>query len=142
MKSFNLKRAVALALAAALCLVTVSAFAAVAPTPGVAEPDSQYVSNENVSLSISSSGVADCYAYARAISGYTVKITVSLQYNTGEWEPYKSWTGNKGSTSVVDEDYNVLKGYTYRLKSAVKVYSSSSGALVDSYETYGNVVSY
>lgn len=106
----------------------------------VVSPLQTGVQTTKLSFDIGSFGSANCYAYAKAKSGYTVGLTVVLQQYDGGWNSYKTWNVSAASIAELDKTYAVASGYTYRLKVTFKSYED--GTLVDSNTKYSAEKSY
>ncbi len=144
MRKKTLKRAAALAMAAVVSLGgALTAVPAVAKVPdsNVALPMVEGVSPLTTSFDINSSGVADCYASASVEYGYFVELNVYLQqYKSGKWTTYESWSDSGSVRPYVDETKSVPDGYSYRMKTVVKVYKNDK--LVTSSTKYSQTEEY
>lgn len=56
----------------------------------------------------------------------SLKVTCDLQQLDGSWKTIKSWTVSKDSSDLIlQKEYAVYKGYSYRLKVTAKAYKDS-----------------
>lgn len=129
----------------ALILTAVASTAsAYAPPTEVAQPQWTRISQLKASLEISSAGRADCSGVIRLRnSSDSAEFTMSLQRSSNgtSWTTMKTWTDSgKGTVSMV-ENWYVLSGYSYRIKTTAEIYNSS-GARVETATSYSDVVKY
>ena len=95
-------------------------------------PRYEVISNVYISLDISSSGKASCYADVNTSPAYSCDLTVELQEKSGSsWTTIKTWTATDDGTgyTYVDGTWYVLPG-AYQLKVTIEVYNSR-GVLVE-----------
>lgn len=81
---------------------------------------------------INGSGMAMCDSSVTAINSDKIQLSVLLQkYTGGNWVLVKSWnTTSYEGAAIISEDYYLVSGYQYRMKSFVYVYIDN--ILVDS----------
>jgi hypothetical protein len=83
-------------------------------------------------FSISSSGEAIVNSQLHANSNINrVVLTTSIQqYKNGSWTTIKSWSSTSYSSSgLIDQNWNLVSGYNYRLVSSGSVYEN--GTLIE-----------
>ncbi|MGI6027924.1 MAG: hypothetical protein ACOX81_00770 [Candidatus Heteroscillospira sp.] len=94
-------------------------------------------------LTISDSGLANCYAQVRVSPGYTADIELTLMRrapSSSSWSEVMSWTDDTTPYSI-DKYQLVTKGYIYQLKLDVNVYNSD-GVLVSDPIKHSDEVEY
>ena len=122
-----------------LCVIIAMSFTVIGvaaddtgPSAGLISPMYEVISNIYISLDISSSGKASCYADVNTSPAYSCDLTVELQENSGSsWTTIKTWTASDDGTgyTYVDGTWYVLPG-AYQLKVTIEVYNSR-GVLVE-----------
>lgn len=122
-----------------LCVIIVMSFTAIGvvadetdPSAGSISPMYEVIYNVYISLDISSSGKASCYADVDTSPAYSCDLTVELQEKSGSsWTTIKTWTATDDGTgyTYVDGTWYVLPG-AYQLKVTIEVYNSR-GVLVE-----------
>lgn len=122
-----------------LCVIIVMSFTAIGvvadetdPSAGSISPMYEVIYNVYISLDISSSGKASCYADVNTSPAYSCDLTVELQEKSGSsWTTIKTWTASDDGTgyTYVDGTWYVLPG-AYQLKVTIEVYNSR-GVLVE-----------
>lgn len=92
---------------------------------------------------ITLNGQATCYGQVCARDGYNVQLTMQLQQKTksGMWKTIQSCNATDTSIAVLDETYQVEKGYDYRLM-VVYIAYDSNGNKVESFYDLSNVIRY
>lgn len=89
-----------------------------------------------------SSGTVYCNDLVTVKDGYSANVTWTLQGGPeSKFNPIYTWTSFGGTRHPLDTNRSANRGYSYRLKTSVKVYDSS-GNLVDDEIKYSNVGSY
>ena len=122
-----------------LCVIIVMCFSAKGgvadetdPSAGSISPMYEVIYNVYISLDISSSGKASCYADVNTSPAYSCDLTVELQEKSGSsWTTIKTWTATDDGAgyTYVDGTWYVLPG-AYQLKVTIEVYNSR-GVLVE-----------
>lgn len=122
-----------------LCVIIVMSFTAIGvvadetdPSAGSISPMYEVIYNVYISLDISSSGKASCYADVNTSPAYSCDLTVELQEKSGSsWTTIKTWTATDDGAgyTYVDGTWYVLPG-AYQLKVTIEVYNSR-GVLVE-----------
>ena len=105
----------------------------------------QYIAILAVGLQISSSGLAEFDGYvAPSNSNTRTDLTVELQKKSGStWNKEGSWSDSgTGTNSVLKSVSLYVVHGTYRVVVTAKVYSSSSGALLESESITSREVTY
>ena len=97
-----------------------------------------------ISMLVISNGLAGCTGSYRMKANKTSEIELVLQRKKGDngFSDYKTWSKKntgKGSFSLVKYK-SVTKGYDYRLKVVIKIYSGSK--VVEAGACYSHTVSY
>ena len=144
MKKSTVKNVISAAAAAAcVSLISVPAFASAEPQPisGIAAPQNIVIIKNRQSFSIDAGGKTTCYGLTNVPSGYDAETIVELQQLTGTWNTIKSWRSRKALSAVVDENWYVTQGFSYRIKVTHKAYNSS-GTLIESIPEYSKAVTY
>ena len=129
-----------------LCVIIVMSFTAIGvvadetdPSAGSISPMYEVIYNVYISLDISSSGKASCYADVNTSPAYSCDLTVELQEKSGSsWTTIKTWTASDDGTgyTYVDGTWYVLPG-AYQLKVTIEVYNSR-GVLVEAPVEYSD----
>lgn len=89
-----------------------------------------------------SSGTVFCSDLVTVKDGYSANVTWTLQGGPeGKFNPITTWTSFGGTRHPLDTNRSANRGYSYRLKTSVKVYDSS-GKLVDDETKYSSVGTY
>lgn len=122
-----------------LCVIIVMSFTAIGvvadetdPSAGSISPMYEVIYNVYISLDISSSGKASCYADVNTSPAYSCDLTVELQEKSdSSWTTIKTWTATDDGAgyTYVDGTWYVLPG-AYQLKVTIEVYNSR-GVLVE-----------
>ena len=77
--------------------------------------------------------VLECGADTSSSYGTTAYVKVELKYyKDGSWQVFDSWEDSGNRFAAVGEHVRVTPGYTYRVYTTHKVYSSS-GALLETF---------
>jgi hypothetical protein len=130
--------------AIALICLLMSTASASSPCDGNIQSRYARLSEFRGKLSISTSGLADCYGRADLLYiTDSVVLTMDLQRSTNgvTWTSYKTWS-TSGSSSVELEKYCcVTSGYYYQVAATAKVYDSA-GSLTETSSTTSNIVKY
>lgn len=142
----HVKRIAAFAAATTMCLsLSTGALHVSAATP---ETDNDIVLPVNIAITATdnnlyfkSTGVLKCMGATDVQGGYTAYVSVALQQKGSSWTSIKTWSHKGGITAVVDENYAVAKGYSYRLKLTHKAYDSN-GNLIETITKYSEVINY
>ena len=129
-----------------LCIIIAMSFTVIGvaaddtgPSAGLISPMYEVISNIYISLDISSSGKASCYADVDTSPAYSCNLTVELQERSGSsWTTIKTWTATDDGTgyTYVDSIWYVTPG-AYRLKVTAEI-TNSSGRLVEDPVEYSN----
>lgn len=110
------------------------------PTP--IEPMYTGISRLLPEISISKDGVITCSDVITLRSGYSANVTWELQSGTGaQLTSMATWKDSGTSRLTLNATRIASRGYTYRLKTAIKVYNSN-GVLVDDEVKYSRSLSY
>jgi len=122
-----------LALALILCIATATFLS-------VQALELRYVGISSItsSLTISTSGAANCSGKAYLRSGYTGDLKVELKCNG---TTIKTWTDSGSETLRAGGTYYVSSGYNYIVTTTVTVYNSD-GAIVETPSKNSDQVSY
>lgn len=90
------------------------------------------------------SGTATCAGIAKATSGYSIQMTMTLQKSSGgSWSSVTSWSGSgQGTTgiSLSKTKTGLSSGYSYKVNVVAKVYSGST--LVETATKDSSIVKY
>ena len=79
-----------------------------------------------------STGIATCKAYCYSLDGYTVQVECKLQRYVGSfWGTIKTWTDTGLEAGLIQENWAVYSGYTYRLYTTIKI-MNSAGVQIES----------
>lgn len=129
-----------------LCVIIAMSFTVIGvaaddtgPSAGLISPMYEVISNIYISLDISSSGKASCFADVNTSPAYSCDLTVELQERSGSsWTTIKTWTATDDGTgyTYVDGIWYVTPG-AYRLKVTAEI-TNSSGRLVEDPVEYSN----
>ena len=92
-------------------------------------------------ISISSTGVITCTDRVMLKKGYKADVIWELQSGTSRLTTTSTWKDSGTSAIPLRVERDAIRGYSYRLKTSVKVYNSS-GTLVDDEVKYSRTVSY
>lgn len=146
MKKSIVKKVVALAMAISLCLGISSTcvFAqnnAVPSDSGDVMPMNIAIISTYNNLTLGTLGKLTCEGHTEVQPGYYAGVFVELQQYDGGWDTIKSWTDSGSIAAIVDKDYYVDKGYSYRLKLTHSAYNTN-WTLVESFVKYSKIVSY
>ena len=99
------------------------------------------ITNARCILTMDSPGTLTCYGDTYVISNYKAGITVELQKLDGDWDTIKTWTSTANKEAIVNENWYVTKGYSYRLKTSHYAYNSS-GNLIEVIPSYSAEINY
>lgn len=133
----NKKNILKVAIFAILSIVIISMGTCLA---AIKEPDSiqwSYITSTGILLDkyaeYDDYDVLLCSANTSSSYGTTAYIKMELKYyKDGEWQVYDSWEDSGNRAALVEDYVRVTPGYTYRLFTTHKVYSSS-GALLETF---------
>lgn len=95
------------------------------------EPRFDYISRISSSLSISA-GLANCTGSFTIYSEYKSKLYVVLQqFKDNRWNEYQSWSESYSDSGpkLLEKQYNVPKGYRYRVITTVVILDKNGGEL-------------
>lgn len=146
MKKSIVKKVIALAMATSLCLgvsaTNIFAQSNAVPTDnGEIMPLNIAITSTYNNLTLGTLGKLTCEGQTSVQRGYNAGVFVELQQYDGGWNTIKSWTNASASFAIVEEDYYVEKGYSYRLKLTHSAYNTN-WTLVESFVKYSKIVSY
>lgn len=119
----------------AIILVTVILCSIIYPASATNEIDSgprfTYISSAYGSLTIDGDNIATCYAYCSAYNkNLSVRITGALQrYTNNSWNTIASWSKTGIGIALMNKQYYVSGGYSYRFIVNVSVLNSSGVVL-------------
>lgn len=146
MKKSNAKKKIAILMATAMCL-SIANMTVSAKEPIITD-DSSIISPLNIaitstknSLTLGSLGKLTCYGQTDVQYGYNAGVTVELQQYSDGWNTIKTWSDSNSNSAVVDQEWYVNKGYSYRLKLTHKAYNSDWNT-IESITKYSNQVVY
>lgn len=133
----NKKNILKVAIFAVLSIVIISMGTCLA---AIKEPDSvqwSYITSTSILLDkceeYEDYDIFECAADTSSSYGTTAYVKVELKYyKDGKWQVYDSWEDSGNRLAAVDECIRVTPGYTYRVFTTHKVYSSS-GALLETF---------
>lgn len=110
--------------------------------PEIAEPRYEVIAYITASLTISSSGRANCGASAEVPPGYRIELLAELQQKKGNtWTTIHDWDSSGGDYAEISGPWYVMPGYSYRLKVTVTTYDSM-GNFVEAPVEYSKVQEY
>lgn len=132
----TLKKVIA-ALFVATYLLSTCAVAFAKP-PETAEPMYTGISSLVSDIYISQNGCASCYGRAINYTGYSTTLRMDLKR---DGVAIKSWTISESGIVILDKDYYVLSGHSYRVV-VIATVKNSSGTTVGTYTAYSSTVSY
>ena len=141
-----MKKLVALSMCLAILLSITSISAAAIKTGNQAAPISpryEEIVQFNISLNISTSGKASCYADVNTTREFSCLLTVELQKQVSNgWETKKTWTATDDGTGLtyVYEPWYVTHG-NYQLKVTAEI-TDASGKLIEKVVDYSSTVTY
>ena len=142
MKKSKFKRVIALITAVIMCFgMSTLTFAASLSEGETISPKNIAITATDNSLGWVSTGKLNCYGSTDVQSGYKAGVTVELQRYSSGWSTIKTWSSTGGLTAIVDKDYYVSTGYSYRLKLTHRAYDSSGTTVIETIVKYSNVVS-
>lgn len=125
-----------------LVIANGSTIVAAAQSPTTIEPMYVGIARMIPEISISSSGVITCTDLVKLHDGYSANVTWELESGTGNrLTPKYTWRDSGTGSLSLSAKRDAIHGYSYRLKTSVKVYNSS-GTLVDDEVKYSRTVSY
>lgn len=123
-----------------LVLIAISGISVSAAQTEPLQP--QYTGLVNISPSLTiSSGTISCTDYITIKPGYTADVTWQLLGGTDKLTPIATWTDSGSNVLLLNKTRVAISGYSYRLKTNVKVYNST-GKLVDDVTKFSVTVSY
>lgn len=133
----NKKNILKVAIFAVLSIVIISMGTCLA---AIKEPDSiqwSYITSTGIQLdkyaSYDNYDVLLCSADTSSSYGTTAYVKMELKYyKDGSWQVFDSWEDSGSRAALVGEYVRVTPGYTYRIFTTHKVYSSS-GALLETF---------
>lgn len=123
-----------------LVLITISGISVSAAQTEPLQPQYTGLLDTNPSLTISS-GTIFCEDSITIKTGYTADVTWELLGGTGKLAPITTWTASGSRLLQLNKTRVAISGYSYRLKTNVKVYNST-GKLVDDVTKFSVTVSY
>lgn len=131
------KRIFAFMFAAVLLTAALTATAA-APEDETA-PTNLAITDYNCTADYVSSQIA-CCGYTIADSGYTAKVTVTVEKEVNsKWTSTSSTWSAKGSAyAEINRSYYPAKGYRYRLRAEHEAYKN--GVCVEDFTSYSSIV--
>lgn len=138
-----MKRIFCILLAVIVILTSITPVMAAVSEPSVS-PCYAYIQSISAGLSINETfGLTACNANCVAFGGDSIKLTVALQrHNGSSWVTIKSWSATTTAHSeVINKNYAVYSGYTYRVRATCSVYNSA-GTLLESGVCYSHQVEY
>ena len=147
MCNFKLKKVIAIVTLICIC-VSMPSFGVMADDI-VSEQDYVFdVAPYNIAITkrdydfvINSDGKAQCYGEVTVCPEYTVKLVMQLQKKSSMWTTVQSWSETNSSFVVLDKEYSVEKGYSYRLMNVYIAYDSQ-GNQVESFYDISDVIEY
>lgn len=133
----NKKNILKVAIFAVLSIVVISMGTCLA---AIKEPDSvqwSYITSTSIGFDkyaeYADYDILECGADTSSSYGTTAYVKVELKYyKDGKWQVYDSWEDSGNRLAAVGEYVRVTPGYTYRVFTTHKVYSSS-GALLETF---------
>ena len=133
----NKKNILKVAIFAVLSIVIISMGTCLA---AIKEPDSiqwSYITSTSILLDkyaeYEDYDILECAADTSSSYGTTAYIKMELKYyKDGKWQVYETWEDSGNRLAAVGERIRVTPGYTYRVFTTHKVYSSS-GALLETF---------
>lgn len=123
-----------------LVLITVGGISVSAAQTEPLQPLYTGLSRISPNLTISS-GTIFCEDTIMVRSGYTANVTWELQGGIDKLTPITTWTDSGSNILQLNKTRVAISGYSYRLKTNVKVYNST-GKLVDDVTKFSVTVSY
>ena len=90
---------------------------------------------------ILSSNKANCYAYTKTPPKYRAKVKVELQQKGTSWTTLKTWIITDSSKAIVDENYTLTKGCSYRLKTTHYALNTN-GSVAEYITQYSSTATY
>ena len=139
------KRITAFAAAIAMCLSlqlgALPASAALPSTGDIVSPNNIIINATEYDFVLKSLGVLECYGATDVPSGYIAYVKVELQQKDGSWSTIKTWSDRYECFAIVDENYAVASGYSYRLKLTYKAYDSNDN-LIETLTDYSDIIYY
>ena len=88
-----------------------------------------------------SSNKANCYAYTKTPPKYRAKVKVELQQKGTSWTTLKTWIVTDSSKAIVDENYTLTKGCSYRLKTTHYALNTN-GSVAEYITQYSSTATY
>jgi len=147
MKKSNVKKVIATLMAVMMCLCVSNIF--VLAKNAKSSNDGVVITPRNIaiiatdnSLTLGTLGKLTCFGSTDVQYGYEAEVIVELQQYNGGWGTIKTWSARRSSSSAVDEDWYVSKGYSYRLKLTHKAYNPGATSPIETIPKYSNVVQY
>lgn len=107
--------------------------------PGASEimPCYDYTKSVYADLSISESGTATATSKITGYPGTTTRVYITMyleRIKDGEWETVESWSDSAASYRLtLEENVNVSKGYTYRVRVSFYSYSGTNNEYIIKY---------
>lgn len=107
--------------------------------PGESEimPCYDYTKSVYADLSISESGTATATSKITGYPGTTTRVYITMyleRIKDGEWETVESWSDSAASYRLtLEENVNVSKGYTYRVRVSFYSYSGTNNEYIIKY---------
>lgn len=107
--------------------------------PGESEimPCYDYTKSVYADLSISESGTATATSKITGYPGTTTRVYITMyleRIKDGEWETVESWSDSAASYRLTsEENVNVSKGYTYRVRVSFYSYSGTNNEYIIKY---------
>ncbi len=148
MKKSMITKILALTLALSACAGGMSVYAqgGEAETSAVIDTDIQpkytAIVTTSSGLKHMGSGKMNCQGTTTVRDGYNAGVTVELQQNTSSgWTTIQSWSDSDSDWAIIEQNYYVPKGYSYRVKTTHRSYTSS-WSLIESVTKYSNIASY
>lgn len=126
-----MKKSLKKVLCLCMCLLLSFAVPVSAQTPSELDypvaPCYSYVSEIDLSLDISDSGLASFgTSVLLSNSNHSCTLKMVLQRENGSgWDNVKSWNFSGGMDLIAEKIWYVVPGYDYRIQSTVKVYNAN-----------------
>lgn len=99
------------------------------------------INTTSCNLTMNSPGNLSCNGKTIVRTGYKAGVTVELQRMDSDWNTIKTWTSTANKEAIVNENWYVTKGYSYRLKTSHYAYNSS-GNLIEVIPSYSAEINY
>ena len=104
----------------------------------VIQPQYTGISSLQVSLDITSSGYAECYAFVRPNSGYSVDLTMELQQ---DGTAIKTWTDSNDVAFALEKGRYVASGHEYQVIVNADI-RNSSGIIISTATAKSQIVDF